>query len=181
MPSSASRLRFPLLLVAAALSLALGLSACGEGEEKVEGSGYSVELPDGWKDRTEDAEEQTGGIAVDRLFIGPRVEGFATNVNVLREQRPADASLEEIEQRGRPQIRGVGGRNISPARPVELGGERALSHTYQIRQQGKLLRGEQYIAIRDGRVYNVTVTSVPSAFADARSDFREITDSWKWE
>ena len=179
MSSSANRRLFPSLLILAVL--AVGLPACGSSEEKVDGSGYSVELPDGWKDRSEDAEEQTGGIAVDKLFIGPRVEGFATNVNVIREARPANASLEEIEQRGRPQIRGVGGRNISPAKPVELDGERALSHTYSIRQQGKLLRGEQYIALHDDRVYNFTVTSVPSAFADARKDFEEIADSWKWE
>ena len=177
--SSANRLILPLLLVVPVLAVAL--PACGSSEEKVEGSGYSVELPDGWKDRTDDAEKQTGGIKVDRLFIGPRVEGFATNVNVLREARPANASLEEIEQRGRPQIRGVGGKNISQAKPVELGDERALSHTYRISQQGKQLRGEQYIAIHDGRVYNVTVTSVPSAFADAQKDFKEIADSWKWD
>ena len=177
--SSADRRILALLLIVAAL--ATGLGACGSSEEEVEGTGYSVELPDGWSDRTDDAEEQTGGIAVDRLFIGPRVDGFATNVNVLREARPPGASLEEIEQRGRPQIRGVGGRNISPARPVELGGERALSHTYRIRQEGKLLRGEQYIAIHDGRVYNVTVTSVPGAFDDAQKDFKEIADSWKWD
>ncbi len=177
--SSADRRILPLLTILAALAVVL--PACGSSEEEVKGSGYTLELPDGWKDRTDDAEEQTGGISVDKLFIGPRVEGFATNVNVLREARPANASLEEIEQRGRPQIRGVGGRNISPARPVELGDERALSHTYNIRQQGKLLRGEQYIAVHDGRVYNVTVTSVPRAFADAQKDFEEIADSWKWE
>jgi DcrB len=178
--SSADRRIRPLLLLV--VVLALGLPACGSSEEEgVEGSGYTMELPDGWKDRTEDAAKQSPGIKVDRLIIGPRVEGFATNVNVIREARPANSTLEEIEQQGRPQIRGVGGRDISQAKPVELGGERALSHTYRIRQQGKLLTGEQFIAIRDGRVYNVTVTSAPSAFADARKDLREIADSWKWD
>ena len=176
--SSAERLARPLLVVLAVL--AASLPACGSGDEKVEGSGYSVELPDGWKDRTDDA-PQDSPIRVDRLLIGPRVRGFATNVNVIREPRPGNATLEEIEQQGRPQIRGFGGRDISQARPVKLGDERALSHTYRIRQRGKLLTGEQYIAIHDGRVYNVTVTSDPSAFADARRDFREITGSWKWE
>ena len=179
MCSSAERLIRPLLVVLAVL--APGLAACGgSSEEKTEGSGYSVELPDGWKDRTDDAPEESP-IRVDRLFIGPRVKGFSTNVNVIREPRPANATLEEIEQQGRPQIRGFGGRDISQAKPVELDGERALSHTYRIRQQGKLLTGEQYIAIHDGRVYNVTITSDPSAFADARRDFKEITGSWKWD
>ena len=176
--SSADRRILPLLLIAVAL--ALGLAACGSSDEGVEGSGYTVELPDGWKDRTDDADEESA-IRVDRLFVGKRVEGFATNVNVIRERRPPGASLEEIEQQGRPQIRGLGGRDLSQAKRVELDGEPALSHTYRIRQQGKLLAGEQYIGIHDGRVYNVTVTSVPSAFADARRDFRKITDSWKWD
>jgi hypothetical protein len=175
--SSADRRILPLLLIAA---LGLGTAACGSEDDAVEGSGYSVELPDGWSDRTDDASKESP-IRLDRVFVGPKADGFAANVNVVREPRPENATLEEIEQAGRPQIRALGGREISQAKSVELSGERGLSHTYRIREGGRALEGEQFIVIHEGRVYNVTVTAATKGFADARRDFREITGSWKWE
>jgi len=176
-------------LTAALVALALLTPACGGGDEgggggdarEAEGSLYTVSLPEGWRDSTDDDAADEVPIKFDRLFTSDRVEGFTVNVNVIREPKP-DADIEEIVAAGQKQLEGgFGATDLSPPDKRELGGDAAFSYTYTLEQGERTLRGEQVAAVHEDRLFTVTLTAPEQAFEDQEPEFQEILDSWEWK
>ena len=166
--------------------LALLIPACGggdggEGGPRAEGSAYTVSLPEGWRDSSDDEAADEVPVKFDRLFTGDRVEDFTVNVNVIREPKP-DADIEEIVAAGQKQIEGdFGATDLSPPDKRELGEDSAFSYTYTLEQGGMTLRGEQVAAVHEERLYTVTLTTPAEAFEEQQPEFQEILDSWEWK
>ncbi len=174
-------------LTAAVVALALLVPACGGGgggeadDRQAEGSAYTVSLPEGWRDSTDDEAADEVPIKFDRLFTGDRVEGFTVNVNVIREPKP-DADIEEIVAAGQKQLEaGFGATDLSPPDKRELDEDPAFAYTYALDQGERTLRGEQVVAVHEDRLFTVTLTAPAEAFEEQEPEFREILDSWDWK
>jgi hypothetical protein len=188
------------LLAAACLVLA---GACGdEEEERVAGEGYSYAVPDGWRDVSDEAEDEPGleiaGIGPDTLVIAEREDGFSTNVNVILEaglpegitaseyaditiaglRDPAAAGfppeLVETIERLRP-------RGISEPEDAAIGDEQARAWEYTSTQNGRDLRIRQVATVLDDTGYTVTLTVLPEQRRDGLDALEQVTDSWRFE
>ena len=174
----------PIILVLLSLIL---LSGCGGddgssgGKDTVSGSGYSVELPTGWSDSTDEAEDVETPVRFDRVLSKKSQDGFATNVNVVRERAPEGITLDQVEEQFRRQIEGLGATNLTPPEEIEVDGEGAVARNYTLKGSGKTVRGRQIFSVHDDRVFTVSFTSLPERFEAERAEFQEILDSWRWD
>ena len=187
------------LLAVAAVALA-GCSGGDEDAEPVEGTGYTYSVPDGWEDLSDPAEEEIeiGGFRPDTLVVGEREDGFATNVNVIREDglpsgvtaaQYADASLAGLRDpvgAGMPPevaqaIEDGNLRQISEPRDAELDGEEAFAWDYRGTQDGRDVRVQQVAAVMDGAGYTLTLTVLPDRFDEGGEALDQVIDSWSWK
>lgn len=170
-------------LIALTLGLALVLLAgCGgDGAgDTAGGSEYEIALPSGWEDQSEQAEESEVPIRFDLVVGKERVQGFATNVNVLREPAPEGTGLEEIGPQFERQIEAFGARELSEPRDLMLDGDPAIARDYELSLQGRRLLGRQVFTIHDDRIYTVTFTSRQDSTRELE-EFEQILDSWQWD
>ena len=192
----------PSLLALLAVA-AVALAACSSGDEDaepVEGTGYTYSVPDGWEDFSDPAEEEIeiGGFRPDTLVVGEREDGFATNVNVIREDglpsgvtaaQYADASLAGLRDpvgAGMPPevaqaIEDGNLRQISEPRDAELDGEEAFAWDYRGTQDGRDVRVQQVAAVMDGAGYTLTLTVLPDRFDEGSEALDQVVESWDWE
>jgi hypothetical protein len=176
--------------------------ACGgdEDEDRVEGTGYTYSVPEGWEavsGRDEEAVE-FGGVRPDSLVIGESRDDFATNVNVLREDgvpervtaaRYAELSLSGLRDpasSGLPPeaveaIEAANPRRISEPRGAELDGEEALAWDYVGTQDGRSVRVRQLAAVADGAGYVITLTVLADRFGEGAEALGQVVESWDWE
>jgi hypothetical protein len=191
-------------LVVPLAAVALALSGCSDDEEeedRVDGSGYSYAVPDGWEDASDEGSDIDLGVPttlVDSLVIGERVDDFTTNVNVVREMGlPAGttarrytqislANLRDPAASGFPaevveQMEGIDQDSIEVVWDAELDGRNAVRWNYRTSAQGKETQIRQVSAVRDGVAYTVTLTAVPEAFEEGTEGFEELVYTWEWE
>ena len=183
---------------AGVLVLLLALAGCGGEEgERVDGSGYTYAVPDGWEERAGD-ELEVGGFRPDSLVMGEREDDFTTNVNVIREDGVpagvtaadyADVSLAGLRDpaaAGLPPelaetIEGLRPRQISEPREAELDGEDAVAWAYRSTQGERNVRVRQVAAVMDGAGYTVTLTALPEQLDEGGDALDELLQSWSWE
>jgi hypothetical protein len=190
------------LRVLAAVAVA-ALAGCGDdSEERVQGTGYSYSVPDGWKDVSAEAMNEPSveiaGIRPDSAVVGERDAGFATNVNVIREGNlPAGTTAREYAEASIAGVRDpraagyppelvetferMRPRQISEARDAELGGENAASWSYVSTQGGRVLRVWQIAAVMHGSGYTVTLTALPQQAEAGKAALDEVVESWEWD
>jgi hypothetical protein len=182
--------------------VALPLAGCSDEEEdRVDGSGYTYAVPDGWQDASDEAGDidlPMEGLLVDSAVTGDRVDDFTTNVNVVREGGlPAGATTREYAAvslrnlrdpaaAGLPpdvveQLEAVDEESLSVTPGEDLGGRGAVEWDYRTTSSGQETRVRQLSAVRDRAAYTVTLTAVPEAFEDAVPALDEVVESWAWE
>jgi hypothetical protein len=190
-------------LLAALLALAaLAAAGCGGDDgDSVEGNGYSYSVPNGWEDAADseaaDEASEVIGMRFDSLVNGEAEDGFAVNVNVLRERVPGGitgpeyaelniAALRDPSAAGYPpelaeRIEELDVRGLSRPRRLELDGAGAMTWDYGTTQGGRDLRQRQMVVVRDGAGYTITLTALPSQFEDGTEALDEVVESWSWE
>jgi hypothetical protein len=190
-------------LLAALLTLAaLAAAGCGGDDgESVEGNGYSYSVPEGWEDAADseaaDEASEVIGMRFDSLVNGEAEDGFAVNVNVLRERVPGGitgaeyaelniAALRDPSAAGYPpelaeRIEELDVRGLSRPRRLELDGAGAMTWDYGTTQGGRDLRQRQMVVVRDGAGYTITLTALPSQFEDGTEALDEVVESWSWK
>jgi hypothetical protein len=136
---------------------------------------FSVLLPDGWTDGS----DRLSGIAVTGYF-GPTADGFATNVNVVREP----VSGMDLAQYYEATIANVRNtlRVTALSQPTyrQVDGENALDYSFRDKQVGRTLQQRQTLVLHDGKGYVITYTALPSSYAASLADADAIIDSWQW-
>ena len=181
---------------------AFAAAGCGgEDEDKVEGTGYTYSVPEGWEDASDSqaAEEalEVSGVRFDSLVNGEAEDGFAVNVNVLRERVPGGITASEYAQlniatlrdpsaAGYPpelaeRIEELDVRGLSRPRELELGGADAMTWDYSTTQGGRDMRQRQMVVVRDGAGHTITLTALPSQFEDGAKALDEVVESWSWK
>jgi hypothetical protein len=179
------------------LLVVLALAGCGgEEQDQVEGTGYVYGVPDGWEE--EDGDDlDVGPFRPDSLVVGEAEDGFATNVNVIREDVPsgftpaqyAEASLAGLRDpagAGFPpeaaeMIERVNPSGITEPRDIELDGEDAVEWEYRSTQGGRNLRVRQVAGVMGGAGYTVTLTALRDGFEDGSEALDEVVETWSWE
>lgn len=185
----------PRILALLVVALALLAAGCGEDDGgnggggggggsaeaeagDVSGTGYTLDTPEGWRDGTDEA--KTGAINFDLVLVGERRDEFTANVNILREKPRAEVSVDELAEAYRPQLEGLGAKDIERDADLEVGGDPALVHDYSLSQQGRNLRGRQVAVPREGYIYTTTLTTTAPDFEDDATDFEQMLSSWRW-
>lgn len=189
-------------LAAAALMATLALfSACGGDDDDdgggggsrpgtVQGTGYEVSAPGGWKNEEDTAKHSRQGFEPDTILLGRTVEGYQANVNVIRETSLSEGlTVEQYVAAARrllEQQRQQAGDDKLSAEPVgqpasaSLDGEKAQSLDQVATLQGKRLKQRQVVALRDGVAYILTYSAPADRFDDQVGGLREIVSSWRW-
>lgn len=144
------------------------------------GTGYSVVVPQGWKDAT--AQAAANGISADLVLAGPTTDAFATNVNVLRASAQGGADLAAIASASRDQIETnlKDGRLVGEAQKVDVGGTPGVSYEFTHSSNRKPLHAKQVVAVRDGNAYIITFTAHKESFSSDVPAFQEILSGWSW-
>jgi hypothetical protein len=173
------------LLASAAACIVLGLVGCNGGDgggrsNEISGTGYSVGMPDGWHDRTEEA--RSGAINFDLFLAGEREGGFITSVNVIREAPPGvPDDVDELVETFTRQLGVLGETPPQPLPKREIDGEPARGNTVEVQGPQARYTVVQYFTIHDDAVYTVTLGAHETALSEARADFSDLLDSWRWE
>ncbi len=171
------KIRFPLSTVFLAALVLTTLSGCStESTNRVDGSGYSVALPDNWTK----SEKGVAGYALDSLFYGERLGGFTVNVNVAKTD-PGNHDLAWVVRKSRQQIKAMVRTTTTPPKDFTLDGVAAAKYRFSQILQGRRLRQEQVTVLHDGSAYSITFTVPSESFAGQQPQFDEILGSWQWK
>jgi hypothetical protein len=190
------------LLVALA-AVALALAGCSDEEEdRVDGSGYTFAVPDGWQDASDEASDidlDVPRVLVDSAVVGDREDDFTTNVNVVREGGlPPGVTARQYGQVSIANLRDPAAAGFPPEVVAELedidlgtleelpgttlGGRDAVVWEYSDGGSGgNSTQVRQVAAVNGTAAYTVTLTAVPGAFEDAVPALDEVVESWEWE
>jgi hypothetical protein len=172
------------------LLIALGMLAAGCGNDdgadagagssgpKASGTGYELELADGWTDRTN---ETQGSVIRFDLLLVRRGDSPSASINILRENVGKEAENDELNELFRGQVRAAGARDVTPTRRAELGDEEAFTYKYAQRgPDGEALRGRQVALVHDGHAYTITLSALKEYFGEANMQFSQMLSSWRW-
>jgi hypothetical protein len=189
--------RAPIVLIVL-LALAGSGSGCGEETETAGGDGYTYEVPEGWKDRSDDADLPEVGFAgyeFDTVVMDEPEEGFADNVNVIVERsiapgvdsrEYAEASTGVLRDPGRfggelgSAVAQLNPRDLTSLTRVDLDGQEAYALEYTGDQGGRVLRFRNVVAVRRGRAYGITLTALRHRFPEKTGAADSIVETWSW-
>jgi hypothetical protein len=189
------------LAIIACLAIVAG---CGTsaGGGPFDGTGYSLEIVDGWEDTTDDAPDVSDlgfddpaleSVSVDATITGDEDDGFAANLAIVTTPAPgrttarklADANLSTTQAQGTLPS-GAGGGSIdttdSKVEETELGGEPAASYEQVAQAPQGDARQLQLYTIHEGSAYAVTYSGLDSGqFDEQLPDVEAMLDSWTWD
>lgn len=137
------------------------LSATNSGEVSSTGAytnsekGFSFTPPPGWTQTT-----QPGVIIA---FSNPKSP--QTSVNVVSESAPGFSLAEYVEAAKEQLVKAIPGYKVSSEKNVTVDGLTAYQMDGAFTQSGVSLVNRQLIVVNDGKVYVLTATSTPDAWA----------------
>jgi hypothetical protein len=138
-------------------------------------SDFSVALPDGWSDATDKA-ASFGAVTA---YLGPANNGFATNVNVVRQQI-GSVTVTQYANGTMQGVRSIGATSITDPSPRTIDGSDALEYSFTDKQAGRTLKQRQTVVVHDEVGYVITYTALPAAYDTSRPDADALIDSWQW-
>ncbi|MEX2194564.1 MAG: hypothetical protein WD844_04685 [Thermoleophilaceae bacterium] len=182
------------LLVSAILAVAL-LAGCGNDDsgDAVEGTGYTVDTPGGWDDRSDDSEEfAASGFEPDIVLTADPEGGFSSNINVLRQGSLADGvDADRLTEQSRQALQDpavleqLGGdlapSDISDVSALDIDGEQARAFDYSSEREGQELRFRQVYTVREGSGYVLTYTALADGFEEGSAALDDVVESWSWD
>jgi hypothetical protein len=142
---------------------------------------FTTVTPHSFSDAT--SSSQASALKVLYLAIGPRANGFATNINVVREPNHgltdastvANAELASIK-RLEAQAHG-----FSALQSVTVGGEPAKSVDYLNTPAGtRELHQRQVFVQHGGSIYTITYTALPAAYTASAAAMDQVLHGWNW-
>lgn len=149
--------------------------------ERLSGEGYTIAMPDGWRDITASYEDSAFKIDNALKAPGDSPAGAGTNINVIREAPEGLPDLQTLEPQLAQQLRSVAKVEPQALEPTEIDGEPTIGQTATgTSAQGKLTF-VQLFTIHDGALYSITLTSAPKSADAARNALDGVLASWSWE
>ena len=178
-----------LLLIMIAVLSAVAIAGCGEEEKSAggggsgggsgeSGTGYTVEIPEGWTDQTKTADGSA--VKVDRIWAGKPKGDFATNIVVIRETPAGSPSLDQVMEAFKSQVEPLADdQGLGTVEETELDGEPARTYAYKMDK--KEVRQRQVVSVKDDAVYTITFSAAAGEFEAEEASFDAFRDSWRWK
>ena len=141
---------------------------------------FATVIPDKFENAT--GRVKGSAINIQYLAVGPRQQGFATNINVVRESSRGQTSMDAIAQleiggikRLEPQA-----HSFSQVQSLTVDGQPARSIDYLSQPGGRPLHQYQVFVAQGGWIYTITYSALPSNYSDNLAAVKQVTDGWHW-
>lgn len=174
-------------VVAGVAALVLAVAAIGLGFVLALGGGdrdagqVRFEVPEGWADRTEELAGQTPDVRPLKVFTGPETGGYVSRLNVVRRPREdGNPPLAQLAGLARRNLADTLDAQVSPPRPLRLGGEDAFAYDYRYEADGTPLQGRQVVTYRGGDVVFLNLSAHQTAFGRDAAALDRVVASWRW-
>ena len=126
---------------------------------------------------------QGSPINIQYLAVGPQHDGFATNINVVHEPSHGQTSIDTIAgleiagiKRLEPQA-----HEFSSVQSLTVDGAPARAIDYlSLPDKKRLLHQFQVFVVKDGTIYTITYSALPSSYNDNLASVKQVTDGWHW-
>ena len=140
---------------------------------------FTVAVPPGF--RNDIAAFSGGAIRLEVFVAGSTENGFAVNINVLRERVHA-ATVDAVAQASIVALKRISGASdFSTVAHLTVAGAPARALDYRATFGGRLLHDRQVYAVRDGWGYVVTYSALPgSQYQGSLPALSEFLASWRW-
>lgn len=184
-PTSTSTSKSPVVPITPSATVAsrspLSVTTPPRNAARLEGTGYSLEIPDGWEDITADLLAQNPRLDV--ALGETKFTGFRTNLNVVRtsgytatieENRPA------IRREAAAELRSITKTMVRSLADRSVAGEAAIGQTSTFVSSGTSVTFQQYVVVHERAAYTVTMTFATQDRAPAESLLASILSSWQW-
>ncbi|WP_158296610.1 hypothetical protein [Nocardioides albidus] len=147
------------------------------------GTGYEAQLPEGWKDGTDDFVADNPGLTtLDRVFIWGATFNTA-RANVIVETQSAYGSTDPDDLKDDWQTALTDGDDTASTTEIDdttIGGETALGVDISRTNEGGVeVAQRSYLVISGDTAYSITV-SLKDGDDDVLTEFEEILGSWQW-
>jgi len=127
----------------------------------------SLELPDGWVDRTV------------LTYVGPDAGGGSPSLVVTRDELPDDVTLGRYAAMQDAAVRaGLEGVDLIDERETTVGGHQAVRHTYVWSLDDRTMRQRVWSLLAGGVGYAITATAPEDEFDDLRPVFARAVASF---
>jgi hypothetical protein len=141
---------------------------------------FATVVPSGFADNTKTV--QGGTVNIQYLATGPRREGFATNINVVREQFHGASEIDKITSL---EIAGIKrfeaeAHQFSQVQSLTVDGEPARSVDYLSQPRDRPLHQLQVFVVRGTWIYTITYSALPTDYGDDVSAMQQVTSGWHW-
>jgi hypothetical protein len=141
---------------------------------------FATDLPPGFTNAT--AKFSGSAIRIDLAIEGPIANGFAVNINVVRERvgtmsldALVNASIVGIKQLARS------AHDFSAIRSLTIDGAPARAIGFLNAYGTAVIHQRQVYAIHDGWGYVITYSALRGTqYRGSRSALRAVTDAWRW-
>ena len=144
----------------------------------IQGTGYTIALPEGWSDVTEEAAQNQS--LVDLAIAAEPVDSFRTNFNVVKPQ-PFAGTEEELVEQSAQELESVTNSKVTPVDAVEFDGVSALGQTSTLAAAQGDVTLIQFMVVRDEKIHPVTMTFLAANEDEATAVMEDIIASWQWE
>lgn len=122
-------------------------------------------------------------INIQYLAVGPRHDGFATNINVVHEPSHGQTSINTITnleiagiKRLEPQA-----HQFSQVQSLTVDGQPARAIDYlSMPDKRRLLHQYQVFVAKGGTIYTITYSALPTTYSDNLASVKQVTDGWHW-
>jgi hypothetical protein len=145
--------------------------------ELIEGTGYTVNAPEGWAVPP----DAPPGADIYLIDEDPNANGFTNTLNVILGPDPGDTPA-EIETKGVAYLESVVGATEVEVRPrVTIAGSETAHISAQLSRQGITYRTEQYLLTDAGLVYTITFSfgeTIPQGDREALAE--SVLATWTW-
>lgn len=147
----------------------------------VSGTGYSYDLPSGWSDMSEEMSSQDPRVD-SAIAAGSSFEQAEANILVEAGSSGGETDPEAARATLKSNISSSVGATATDVENSEIGGAEAIGvKVERTNTNGVEIVQTAYLAIQDGKVATVTISSTTDNEEDALAAFEEMSDSWQWE
>ena len=142
---------------------------------------FATVIPDGFANEL--SRVQGGAINIQYLAVGPAHDGFATNINVVHESSHGQTSIDTITgleiagiKRLEPQA-----HQFSQVQSLTVDGQPARAIDYlSLPDKKRLLHQFQVFVVKNGTIYTITYSALPTSYSDNLASVKQVTDGWHW-
>ncbi len=148
---------------------------------QLDGTGFTVQIPPGWKDTTASGKAKNAGLDVAMAESNP--SGFATNFNVVKASQTSNTLEKDgdaLRKEAASELKSFTHQPVTPLSDRTIDGSAALGQTSTFASGGTAVTFFQYLTIHNGRAYPITMTFATANKTSAAATLGAILDSWQW-